>query len=71
MVVRGEGVLFFFNGCGNGESRCNGRGKLLALRKASGDSAVLDGLVRGEVGEIFQCVGFNNNRFIDRVRPHL
>ena len=28
-------------------------------------------VVRGEVGEIFQCVGFNNNRFIDRVRPHL
>ena len=28
-------------------------------------------VVRGEVGEIFHCVGFNNNRFIDRVRPHL
>ena len=48
VVVRGKGVLFFFNGCGNGESRCNGRGELLALQKASGDSAVLDGLVRGE-----------------------
>ena len=28
-------------------------------------------VVRGVVGEIFHCVGFNNNRFIDRVRPHL
>ena len=27
MVVRGEGVLFFCNGCGNGVGRCNGRGK--------------------------------------------
>ena len=71
MVVRGEGVLFFFNGCVNGESRCNGGGVCVARRNESGDSAVLGGLVRGEVGEIFQCVGFNNNRFIDRVRPHL
>ncbi len=46
MVVRGEGVLFFFNGCGNGESRCNGRGELLALQKASGDSVVLERLVK-------------------------
>ena len=27
VVVRGEGVLFFCNGCGNGVGRCNGRGK--------------------------------------------
>ena len=27
VVVRGEGVLSFCNGCGNGVGRCNGRGK--------------------------------------------
>ena len=27
VVVRGDGVLFFCNGCGNGVGRCNGRGK--------------------------------------------
>ena len=26
-VMRGEGLLSFCNGCGNGEGRCNGRGK--------------------------------------------
>ena len=27
VVVRGEGMLPFCNGCGNGVGRCNGRGK--------------------------------------------
>ena len=36
VVVRGEGVLFFCNGCGNGVGRCNGRSKLTPLRIASG-----------------------------------
>ncbi len=27
VVVRGKGVLSFYNGCGDGEGRCNGRGK--------------------------------------------
>ena len=25
--MRSEGVLSFYNGCGDGEGRCNGRGK--------------------------------------------
>ena len=43
----------------------------VGITKSEWDSAVLEGLAQGEVGEIFHCVSFNNNRFIDRVRPHL
>ena len=36
VLVRGEGLLSFYNGCGDGEVRCNGRGKPAPLRKARG-----------------------------------
>ena len=42
----------------------------LALRKASRIVRFWEGWGGAKVGEIFYCVGFNN-RFIDRVRPHL
>ena len=35
-LVRSEGVLSFYNGCGDGEGRCNGRGKPAPLRKVGG-----------------------------------
>ena len=35
VLVRGEGLLSFYNGCGDGEVRCDGRGKPAPLRKAS------------------------------------
>ena len=31
--------MFFCNGCGDREVRCNGRSKLAPLRKSEGDSA--------------------------------
>ena len=34
-----SGLLFFCNGCGAREVRCNGRSKLAPLRKSEGDSA--------------------------------
>ena len=34
-VVLSKGMLSFYNGCGDGEVRCNGRGKPTPLRKAS------------------------------------
>ena len=36
VMVQSEGWLSFYNDSGNGSIRCNGRGKPLALRKASG-----------------------------------
>ena len=39
VVVRGEGLLSFCNGCEGGSIRCNGRSKLTPLRKARCDSA--------------------------------
>ena len=36
VVVQGEGLLSFCEGCGDGGGRCNGRGKPTPLRKASG-----------------------------------
>ena len=36
VMVRGEGLLSFCNGCGDGEVRCNGRGKPTPLRKVGG-----------------------------------
>ena len=36
VMVQGEGWMFFQNGCGDGEGRCNGRGKPTPLRKARG-----------------------------------
>ena len=47
-LVRGEGITSFYNGCGNGDVRCNGRSKLAPLRKAKGIVRFLEGLVRGE-----------------------
>lgn len=35
-AVRSEGLSSFCNGCGDGNIRCNGRGKTSPLRKASG-----------------------------------
>ena len=34
-VVRGEGLLSFYNGCEDGKVGCNGRGKPTPLRKAN------------------------------------
>ena len=34
--MRGEGLLSFCNGCGNGKVRCNGRGKPTPLRRVDG-----------------------------------
>ena len=43
MVVQGEGLLSFCEGCGDGGGRCNGRGKPTPLRKASGIVRFLKG----------------------------
>ena len=36
MWCRAKGLLSFYNDCGNGDVRCNGRSELAPLRKASG-----------------------------------
>ena len=51
MVVRGEGLLSFCNGCEGGSIRCNGRSKLTPLRKARGIVRFWKGLrKRGDSG---------------------
>ena len=35
-VVRGEGLLSFYNGCEDGKVRCNGRSELLPYEKREG-----------------------------------
>mgnify|MGYP007060043969 FL=1 len=48
-----------------------GRGKPAPLRKARGIVRFWEGWCRARDGEIFHCVGFNSNRFIDRLKPPL
>ena len=50
-MVRGEGMLSFYNGCGDGKVGCNGRGKPTPLRKARGIVRFWKGLrKRGDSG---------------------
>ena len=70
-VGASEGLSLFCNGCKGGEVRCNGRGKPAPLRKARGIVRFWEGWCRARDGVIFHCVGFNSNRFIDRLKPPL